>query len=94
MRCHLGKGTFGLAADRFGYALYNETKVSAAYAMRFGEGLRAGVQVDYLGIRLGENYGSASAFAVEVGMQARNQRMPSGSVAHVYNPNASPARHQ
>ena len=82
----LGKGTFGLSGDRFGYALYNETKVSAAYAMRFGEGLRAGVQVDYLGIRLGENYGSASAFAVEVGMQARlTDALWIG--AHVYNPN-------
>ncbi|HNR54647.1 MAG TPA: hypothetical protein PKJ19_05745 [Flavobacteriales bacterium] len=82
----LGKGTFGLSGDRFGYSLYNETKVTAGYAMRFGEGLRAAVQVDYLGVRLGENYGSASAFAVEVGMQAKlTDALWVG--AHVYNPN-------
>lgn len=81
----LGKGTLGLAGDRFGYTLYNETKVSVAYAMRFGEGLRAAVQIDHLGIRLGENYGSASAFVAEVGMQARlTDALWIG--AHVYNP--------
>ncbi len=81
----LGKGTFGLAGDRFGYSLYNETKVSAAYAMRFGEGLRAAVQFDYLGVQLGENYGSASTFAAEVGVQARlTDALWIG--AHVYNP--------
>ncbi len=81
----LGKGTFGISGDRFGYSLYNETKVSAAYAMRFGEGLRASVQVNYLGVRLGEIYGSASAFAAEVGMQARlTDALWIG--AHVYNP--------
>jgi len=81
----LGKGTFGLSGDRFGYSLYNETKVGAAYAMRFGEGLRAAVQVDYLGVRLGENYGSASAFTASLGMQARlTEALWIG--AHVYNP--------
>lgn len=82
----LGKGTIALSGDRFGYALYNETKVGAAYAMRFGDGLRAAVQMDYLGVRLGENYGSASALAVSLGMQARlTEALWIG--AHVYNPN-------
>lgn len=81
----LGKGTFAVAGDRFGYSLYNETKVSATYAMRFGDGLRAAVQMDYLGVRLGENYGSANTFAAEVGMQARlTDALWIG--AHVYNP--------
>lgn len=82
----LGKGTLGVSGDRFGYTLYNETKVTVGYAMRFGDGLRAAVQVDHLGVRLGENYGHASAFAVEVGMQARlTEALWIG--AHVYNPN-------
>lgn len=81
----LGKGTLGIAADRFGYNLYNESKVSAAYAMRFGEGLRAAVQLDYLGVRLGENYGSSSAIAAEFGVQAKlTEALWIG--AHVYNP--------
>lgn len=81
----LGQGTFAIAGDRFGYALYNETKVSGAYAMRFGDGFRAAVQVDYLHVRLGENYGSAGTLAAEFGMQARlTDALWIG--AHVYNP--------
>lgn len=82
----LGKGTLGISGDRFGYTLYNETRASVAYAMRFGEGLRAAVQMDYLGVRLGENYGSASTIAAEFGVQARlTEALWIG--AHVYNPN-------
>jgi len=81
----LGKGTLGISGDRFGYSLYNETRASAAYAMRFGEGLRAAVQFDYLGVRLGENYGSAGALVAEVGVQAKlTDALWIG--AHLYNP--------
>ena len=81
----LGKGTVGISGDRFGYSLYNETNVSAAYAMRFGDGLRAAVQFDYLAVQLGENYGSSSAFTAEVGVQAKlSDALWIG--AHVYNP--------
>lgn len=82
----IGKGCFGIGADRFGYDLYNETRASLAYAMRFGEGLRAAVQLDYLGIRLGGNYGSTAAFVAELGVQARlTEQLWLG--AHLYNPN-------
>lgn len=82
----LGNGTLGIGADRFGYALYNETKASVAYAMRFGEGLRAAVQLDHLGVRLGENYGSTAAFIAELGVQAKlTEALWLG--AHLYNPN-------
>lgn len=81
----LGKGTVGVTGDRFGYSLYNESKVSAAYAMRFGEGLRVGVQFDYLSVRLGENYGNANVLTGEVGLQAKlTDALWVG--AHVYNP--------
>ncbi|MCC6937783.1 MAG: hypothetical protein IT226_06135 [Flavobacteriales bacterium] len=82
----VGKGTFGVAADRFGYSLYNETRASLAYAMRLSEGLRAAVQVNYLGVQLGNNYGSTSAFAAELGVQAKlTDQLWFG--AHLYNPN-------
>ncbi len=82
----VGKGTFGVGADRFGYDLYNETRASLAYAMRFGDGLRAAVQLDYLGVQLGNNYGSTSAFTAELGVQAKlTDELWLG--AHVYNPN-------
>lgn len=81
----VGNGSFGVAADRFGYDLYNETRGSVAYAMRFGDGLRAAVQLNYLGVRIGENYGSTSAFTAEVGVQARlTETVWLG--AHLYNP--------
>src|SRR5690606_35560572 len=67
----LGNGSLGLAADRFGHTMYRETHVSLAYAMRFGDGLRAAVQIGHVGVRLGENYGSAGALVAEAGMQAR-----------------------
>ncbi|MBL0128820.1 MAG: hypothetical protein IPP83_15495 [Flavobacteriales bacterium] len=82
----VGKGTFGVAADRFGYSLYNETRASLAYAMRLSEGLRAAVQVNYLSVQLGNNYGGTSAFAAELGVQAKlTDQLWFG--AHLYNPN-------
>jgi len=81
----LGKGVLGIGADRFGYSLYNETRGSITYAMPLGEGLRAGVQMDYLGVRLGENYGSTGTVVAELGMQARiTDALWIG--AHLYNP--------
>jgi len=38
--------------------------------MRFNDGLRAAVQMSHVGVRLGENYGSTSAFIPELGVQA------------------------
>lgn len=82
----LGKGTLAVSGNMFGFDLYRETKAGLAYAMNFGEGLRAGVQLDYLNIRLGEGYGSKSAVAAEIGVQARLvEKLWIG--AHVYNPN-------
>jgi len=82
----LGKGTIALGADRFGYDMYSESQYSLAYAMRFGEGLRAAVQLDYLGIKLGDNYGSTSAVTAEFGIQAKlTDALWVG--AHLYNPN-------
>ena len=81
----LGNGVLGIGADRFGYRLYNETKASLAYAMPFGDGLRAAVQLDYIGVGLGENYGRAGTLVAEVGMQARiTDELWIG--AHLYNP--------
>lgn len=81
----VGKGSFGLGVDRFGYSLYNETRASLAYAMRFSEGLRAAVQLNYLGVQLGGNYGGTSAFTAELGVQARiSEQFWIG--AHLFNP--------
>lgn len=81
----VGKGAFGVSADRFGYSLYTESRVGVGYAMRFGDGLRAGIQLNHVGIRLGENYGNSSALTAELGVQARlTKELWLG--AHLYNP--------
>lgn len=66
----LGNGTIAVNANDFGFTLYREQQFGLAYAMRFGEGLRAGVQMDYMSTRLGENYGSTSAVVASMGVQA------------------------
>jgi len=83
-----GQGAFGIGVDRFGYSLYNETRVSLGYAMRFGEGLRAAVQFDHVGVGLGENYGRRGTVVAEAGVQARiTDALWIG--AHLYNPTRS-----
>ena len=84
----LGKGTIAASATNFGYDLYREQGAGLAYAMRFGEGLRAGVQFDYLNTRLGEDYGHHSAMVAQLGVQARlSDALWIG--AHIYNPTRS-----
>lgn len=62
-------GTFGLTINYFGYENYNEQKIGLAYARKLFEGVALGAQVDYLGTRIPE-YGTASNFTFEVGVQA------------------------
>jgi hypothetical protein len=84
----VGKGAFAISADRYGYSLYQETRAGLGYAMRLSEGLRAGIQLNYLGVQLGDNYGSTAAFTAELGVQARlTEELWIG--AHLYNPTRS-----
>ena len=78
-------GTFGIGADRSGNSMYNETRTSIAYAMRFGEGFRAGVQLDHFMIALGDVYGRSGMLVAELGMQARISD-PLWIGAHIYAP--------
>lgn len=79
-------GTFGLNITSFGYSAYNETKIGLAFAKPFGEKLAIGVQLDYITVGLGENYGRASAFSIEAGILAKpNEKLSIG--AHIFNPN-------
>ncbi|MCT4581679.1 MAG: hypothetical protein N4A35_09705 [Flavobacteriales bacterium] len=81
----LKKGAFAIQWSNFGYALYQENKVGLAYALQLSEKLSGGVQLDYLSTRLGGIYGANTAFAAEIGLQAKlTQKLTIG--AHVYNP--------
>ncbi len=81
----LKKGTIALQWSNFGYSLYQENKVGLAYALQLSEKLSGGIQLDYLSTKLGGIYGSKSALAAEIGLQAKltsNIRIG----AHFYNP--------
>lgn len=79
------RGTFGLDANMFGYTQYSEAKAGISYAMPFGEKFAAAVQLDYLSVRIGENYGRTSSFTGEIGFMARPvKNLWVGG--HLYNP--------
>ena len=78
-------GVFGLNLSNFGYSLYNESKIGLAYAMKFGEIVSAGVQLDYMYTHIGEDYGNKSLITFEAGLRAKiikNLVL----AAHIFNP--------
>ena len=82
----VGKGCFAATANSFGNTLYEQRTFGLAYAMKLSDAFRVGVQLDYLNLRLGDDYGSTNAVTAEVGIQARlSQHLWIG--AHLYNPN-------
>lgn len=78
-------GTFGLVISNFGYSLYNESKYGLSFAKSFGDVLSAGVQLDYLGTRIAEGYGSKNVVAGEFGIQAKPLKGLTVG-AHIFNP--------
>ena len=82
----VGKGCFAASANSFGNDLYAQRTFGLAYAMRLSDDWRVGVQLDYLNVRLGDNYGSTGAITAELGVQAKiTEHLWVG--AHLYNPN-------
>ena len=78
-------GTFGLFASNYGYSLYNESKYALSFAKAFGEKLSIGVSMDYLNVRIGENYGQKNMLVAEFGIISKPlKNLTIG--AHVYNP--------
>lgn len=79
-------GTFGLNFTSYGYSAYRENKLGLAFAKSFGDNFAAGVQMDYISIAIGENYGNRNLFTVEAGIIAKpHKNLTLG--AHLYNPN-------
>ncbi len=82
----VGKGCIAVDANSFGGDLFTEQQFGVAYAMRLSDAFRVGVQLDYLHLRFGENYGSTGAVTAEIGLQAKlSEHLWIG--AHLYNPN-------
>jgi len=62
-------GTAGLGLHRFGFELFNETRLHLAYKNSF-EQFFYGVALNYSTINQGDEYGSASAFGINAGIAA------------------------
>lgn len=78
-------GTFGLTLNYFGYRAYNEQKIGLAYGKSLGENFSAGLQIDYLSISIGDDYGHAGAFTFEIGFIAKLSSTLQ-IASHIYNP--------
>ena len=78
-------GVIGASFNYFGFNLFNESKIGLAYARKFGERFSAGLQLDYLSTRIGENYGNKSLVTFDIGVCSKiNDKLT--IAAHIFNP--------
>ena len=78
-------GTLGLIFNQFGSSKYSENKFGLAYAKDFGRYLQFGLQLDYILVKIGKDYGSFRAFTFELGLQSHvTDKLTLG--AYVFNP--------
>ena len=78
-------GCFGLSFNQFGSSKYNENKFGLAYAKDFGPYFQMGLQLDYLFIHTGNDYGRQSAITFELGIQSQvTQKLRLGT--YIFNP--------
>ena len=78
-------GTLGLGFNQFGSSKYNENKFGLAYAKDFGRYLQIGLQLDYLLLKVGNDYGSFSAVTFELCLQSQvTDKLTLGT--YIFNP--------
>lgn len=78
-------GTLGLSFNQFGSSKYNENKFGLAYAKDFGRYLQIGLQLDYLLLKIGNDYGKFNAVTFELGIQSRvTDKLTLGT--YIFNP--------
>lgn len=61
-------GVISIGAQTYGFELYRTNRVGAGYSLQLSEKFFAGVQLNYQGIRLSENYGSKNTVTAELGI--------------------------
>jgi hypothetical protein len=64
-------GTTGLGYQQYGYSLYKEQRACLLFSRSFGTQVDAGVRLDYLSTRFGNDYGHSSAFTGSAGILFR-----------------------
>jgi hypothetical protein len=67
----LKTGVLSFGAQSYGYNLYRTFRIGAGYSLKLSEKFSAGVQLNYQGIRLSENYGSKNILTAEFGILAK-----------------------
>jgi len=78
-------GVLGTTVSHSGDANYSTTKAGLAYALKFGNHFSAGVQLDYIGTTLGEDYGKRNNITFDVGIMVKiTDELTFG--AHTFNP--------
>ena len=78
-------GTLGLSFNQFGSSKYNENKFGLTYAKDFGRYLQIGLQLDYLMLKIGNDYGKFSAVTFELGLQSHvTDKLTLGT--YIFNP--------
>jgi hypothetical protein len=78
-------GAFGLSVTSFGYSAYNETKAGLSYGQKLSDKIAIGVQLNYINVKLGQDYGQKSTLTGAVGFIANLSKEIAVGV-HVYNP--------
>lgn len=78
-------GTFGFAAHQFGFSSYQENRVGLGYGKRLSEHVSLGAQINYVGFRLGDVYGSRNTLTAAIGMLIQPKKNVHFAVL-VYNP--------
>ncbi len=64
-------GVISVGGQFYGSSQYRTYKAGLGYSMKLSDKFFAGVQLNYLGLRLPENYGSANTMTAEVGVYAK-----------------------
>lgn len=83
-----GHGSVGAMLYYFGYSQYHDVRVGLAYGHAFSEHFTAGIQLNYIGIYIADEYGTFSSVVAEGGIMA----IPVKNLyvgAHIYNITAS-----
>lgn len=67
----LKTGVLSVGAQLYGFNLYRTHRIGAGYSLKLSDKFSAGVQMNYQGIRLPDNYGSKNTVTAELGVLAK-----------------------
>jgi len=64
-------GVISIGGHFYGYSKFRSIKAGAGYSLKLSEKLYAGVQLNYQGLQLSNNYGAKSSMTAEAGVYAK-----------------------